>query len=68
MASKVMVLFEIMFEWIIYYFGKVMAASGMAGIWLGIVFMTLCYKFLLAPLFGRSGAGSDRAKRSKEEE
>lgn len=46
------------------WFTQVLTAVGGAGLLLGIMFILMCVRYLLGPLFG---AGSDRAGKRKKD-
>lgn len=59
MASNVMNLINSSFAAAGSWFSSIFNASGMVEIYLAMIFITLCFKFILTPIFGIS-ASSDR--------
>lgn len=67
MASNVMNLINSSFAAAGSWFGSIFNASGMVEIYLAMIFITLCFKFILTPIFGIS-ASSDRVVNSYKKE
>lgn len=64
MFNQIMSLITSSFQACSVWFTRLWEASGMTGLFLAMIFIGLCYRFLLAPVIGRS-AGSDSARKSK---
>lgn len=64
MVSDAINMINVVFSSVSTWFSQIMAATGGAGLMLGMLFILMCIRYLLAPLFG---AGSDRAKKKNQD-
>lgn len=67
MAAEILQLFTTALNAASSWFTSIFQQSGMMGVYLGVIALFLMIRFILLPLFGGSGAGSDKVKQPKED-
>lgn len=67
MAASILQLFATAFNAASIWFTSIFQRSQMLGVYLGVIALYLMIRFILLPLFGGSGAGSDKVKQPKED-
>lgn len=67
MAASILQLFSTAFNAASIWFTSIFQRSQMLGVYLGVIALYLMIRFILLPLFGGSGAGSDKVKQPKED-
>ena len=64
MVSDAINMINAVFTAVSTWFTQIMTATGGSGLLLGMLFILMCIRYLLAPLFG---AGSDRASKKRQD-
>lgn len=64
MVTDAINIINVVFSSVSTWFTQIMNATGGAGLLLGMLFILMCIRYLLAPLFG---AGSDRTKKKNSD-
>lgn len=67
MSSEILQLFATALNAASIWFTSIFQRSEMIGVYLGVIALFLMIRFILLPLFGGSGAGSDKVKQPKED-
>lgn len=67
MASQILQLFTTALNAASNWFTSIFQRSEMISVYFGIIALFLMIRFILLPLFGGSGAGSDKVKHPKED-
>lgn len=62
--SLILTAFQAGLDWFVSLF----SATGAIDVFLGVFFVAMAYRFLLAPLFKGGASGSDKVKKSKDSE
>ena len=67
MTASILQLFATAFNAASNWFTSIFQRSQMLPVYLGVIALYLMIRFILLPLFGGSGVGSDKAKQPKED-